>query len=234
MPNFRALLTLILLPALWQLRPARAVETAKVFADIELDSAWQYLNAMRVTSDTRAQAILFDNFLDELAHADRFFAVARTLGLRRSGKATQARKSLVQSKEDLVPFFAYAQVSERAIANEFAVYALAARRYPEIASVFLSVMEEEQKHDKESERLLVEQARDHGLIKKALRRARLQRARELWMRVSQRIGAAMFLLSCGAIYLVFGLLLYWPSKSRLGQTMRPTCGVDANQYTTHA
>lgn len=194
------------LPTKWRLSQQAAAEALNRFAEVEADSAWQYYNAMRFTTEADMTEMLFRNVVDEFGHADAFQRIANRLSNQRFRPTSHGRKALVASAQEIEGFLAFTHESERVIGRQFATYAKASP-LAEVGRVFTSIAQHEVAHHLDAraylECLLASRRRAGWFVL----RAKLSRALDQFERFGEHIGVAVFGIALGAIYLVSGLFL---------------------------
>lgn len=215
----RNAVTRVALPFFWRRSPAHAASTLKQFGETEFDSGWQYLNAMAYTDNVRLRQMLFENVLEEFRHSDYFLGAAHTLATSRLQGVAQARLPLVQASDDLPLFLAYAHQSEKSIHDQFDVFAKSCH-LPAVTDVFNRICGDEAEHEVEARTLLEEIIGSAKSAGKLIRKAKLKRAYEAWMRGSQHIGDFMF-----SIVLTTTFLIYGPLVGRTPRPARPSATV---------
>lgn len=202
------------MPISWRLFKKRPASVMHEFAVTEEDSGWQFAEAMPLLDDPAHRALLFHNALEEHEHAHRFLSIAIKLPGGAEPRPVVARSFLIDDTHDLAEFLAYVYAGELDISKEFNSYAAAIGR-DDVSHLFAEISEEEAGHHSTLKGALLAIAGSEetitGLVKKA-RRRRLWRA---WLKVSKSIGDTFLGLWLVVIYLVFGPLLFWASRSRL-------------------
>ncbi|WP_434628059.1 hypothetical protein [Chromobacterium sp. CV08] len=203
----RKLITAVALPIRWRRDRQHAAETLKAFSEIEFDSAWQYLNAIRYVDQPEIQLMLFGNCLEEMEHSDKFLNAAHKLASARMGGHSLARKELVRKPNDVPYFLAFAHDSERSIATQFKGYARACGKFSDAAAVFNDIAIDEEKHEREARSSLVSAVGSERTARWLIFKVKLSKAYSGWMRVSKKLGDMIFAAWLGVIFLLFGSLL---------------------------
>ena len=97
------------------------------FARIELDSAWQSINALPDVADPAIAAMLFEHAFEELYHYDLFTKLALKKARDLPTQLTISREELLEleggKRRTLVEFLAFLAVGEHEIQQDFRVYA---------------------------------------------------------------------------------------------------------------
>jgi rubrerythrin len=201
----RKLAVRALLPRAWGQDHHRAAVSLKRFGDVEADSAWQYHQALSCSKDTELKRMLFANMLEELDHADRFYGVAHNLSTQRLRTPDEQRLQLIEREDDLAFFLAYTHLSEKEIHGQFDNYAKVCG-IKEVANIFHGIQDDEAGHESEARRFLVQVAGSDSAANGLIRRARLRRFKEAWLRASQSIGQVMFFVILSSVFMLFGAL----------------------------
>jgi hypothetical protein len=184
------------------------------FSATEIDSAWQSLHAMRVTSDPELRARLFRHALDEIRHGNAFAQLARKYSDSHPAAPMPERTALLAApgkREDLCAFYARELVGEAAIRDDLDAYAAAAP-HRDIQSLFLGIKAEEAGHARFAEQSLVQLAPSSWARRTLVARSRAERFYEAWVKFSGRLGNITFSLIGSVTYFVIGLFLYPASK----------------------
>lgn len=214
--SLRNAVTTLVLPLSWSRGRHHAATTLKRFSEVEFDSAWQYLNAMSYVAKPEVQHVLFHNVMEEIEHSETFLDVSHKLAEQRLIGSTRARVPLVKSEVDIPYFLAFAHESERAVCAQFNGYARACSRYAEASAVFETIAIDEEKHEREARNSLTALIGDERRVTWLIRRARLTKLYEAWLRGTRRLGDAVFAVWIVALFFVFGVFLCRYCKTRLG------------------
>lgn len=202
----RAFVVRTVVPSRWSNDPDRAARALKRFGDVEADSAWQYMQAIRECDDRALKRMLFENVLEEFRHADYFHNAAHAMATRRILGLQQRRTVLVDGAGDLPGFLAYAHVCEDAIHSQFDSYASACRQ-PGIVKVFRDISADEASHGSETYEHLTRLVGSTGRARWRTFKARCQRFYEGWMRGTAHLGNVTFFPLLGLIFFLFGPFL---------------------------
>lgn len=213
--RLRSLTTRLLLPLSWRRDDQHVAQTLKRFSDVEFDSAWQYLNAMKHVPQPAVQRLLFENLLEEMEHADAFLALSHGLARQRIAGEQAARVALVDSAEDIPYFLAYAHESERSIALQFDGYARACGRRDAVADVFRSIALDETTHEQNARASLVALIGDEAAARRLHLKVKFARTWQSWTRGSKRIGDVLFALIVGTVFVGAGLLFGGACRRRI-------------------
>jgi rubrerythrin len=202
----RGLLVRTVMPFRWKRDHHHAAQALKRFGDVEADSAWQYLRALRMTDDVELRRMLFENVIEELKHSDLFYGAAHSLAARRIRSIDQARTPLIGDQKGMAGFLAFAHVSEKAIHGQFDSYA-ASCSLPEVAQVFCAISADEAGHESEARAHLERVAGTASVARRAIWAAHAKRGYESWMRLVEPIGGIVFLVLFGILFLLLGPLM---------------------------
>jgi hypothetical protein len=184
------------------------------FSQVEADSGWQLLQVLPQLENARSRAHFFHNALEEEHHAWLFAQLAQRyarfpLPLQRDG-----RLSLYVPGEDLDQFRAYHAVAEKQAYDDFVAYA-AAIRDPRVRDVFERIREDEEGHHEGAIDAWAAAGEARGRVRSLLRRARIRRYYEAWLRGSRRLAALTSGLVLAFLYLAAGPFLAIPCRRRL-------------------
>lgn len=213
--DFRSLVVRTAMPMKWKSDPQHAARALKRFGDVEADSGWQYLQAIRVAADPDLRRMLFENVVEEFKHAGYFHQAAHTLATGRIRSADEPRTLLIKRPEDMCDFLAFAHVSEKAIHSQFDVYA-AACGIPAVSEIFKNISVEESGHESEAHSHLKRAAGSNRAASLAVWKARFKRGVEAWKRLAEPVGGLMFHAIFAVTFLVLGPLLKQREKASLG------------------
>lgn len=192
-----------------------AARALKRFGDVEADSSWQYLQAIRVADDPDLRRMLFENVVEELKHAGYFHQAAHSLATCRIRSADEPRTLLIKLPEDMCDFLAFAHVSEKAIHSQFDVYATSCG-IPAVSEIFKNISVEESGHESEAHSYLKRAAGTNGAARLAVWKAIAKRGIQAWKRLAEPVGGLMFHAIFAVTFLVFGPLLKQRQKAFLG------------------
>lgn len=217
----RALLIRLLLPLVWRLSRRKAVEGLQRFSATELDSAWQSLHAMNAAAEPSLRAKLFAHALEEFGHARLFAQAAKSLSQALPALVVGERRPLLdaaQGSRGLVSFYAYEALAEASVSREFASY-LAAAPYEEARRAFRLALGDEKRHASYTARTLSALA-GADAARLELRRARVRRLYESWLRLGRGLGEALYSLLLSLLYFLAGPFLAGPCRRRLSMGNR--------------
>ena len=211
----RSLIVRTAMPMRWKRDPQHAARALKRFGDVEADSGWQYLQAIRVTTDHELRRMLFENVVEEFKHAGYFHQAAHSLATDRIRSVEEPRTLLINRPEDMCEFLAFAHVSEKAIHSQFNVYASSCG-IPAVSDIFNNISVEEAGHESEAHKHLKRAAGSNGAASLAVWKARSKRGIEAWKRIAEPFGGLMFHVIFAVTFLVFGPLLKQRQKAAPG------------------
>ncbi len=144
-----------MLPVSWAFSKTRVSRSLLRFAEVEADSAWQFLRAMEVLELPHQRAAMFHDALEEMEHAAGFHSLARAYAERPLPLCRDRREALLHTPEDLGEFLAYIYEGEREVYGEFEDYCLAIRR-EDIRAWLQHIREDEAGHQDTALATLVE------------------------------------------------------------------------------
>lgn len=143
-----------LLPLAWSGRPDRICTALNKFADVEADSAWQFLRAFQFVDDVQYRSELFGNALEEVDHSERFRKMASRFSTSFVRKSEARRLQIYDTKVGTTAFMAFHFVGENDVFNDFSTYAAAC---PDtmVAQLFRDIQGDEEEHKELAWRHLV-------------------------------------------------------------------------------
>ncbi len=215
----RNLLTRVLVPLTWRPFSGRMASRLKYFSVMEADSAWQLLHALEQIDDPPTRALVLQHTLEELHHASEFDRVASQYEASHPPKPLLHRDPILDplKGEDAAPaFLAHAHVGEKDVFDQFNSYAAGIGDCP-ARSVFLEAKKDELGHVGLTHKLLLAIVGSPKEADRWIRRARLRRAWESWLRFSRRLGEIPMRVLLTVLY-VLGLLGgAWACRQRLDE-----------------
>jgi hypothetical protein len=208
-----------LTPLVWRFGPGRKIETLQRFSLVEKDSGCQMLRCQRLVADPKLKGYLFQHVLEEFFHAELFAELAKSLAERHLYEKLLPRSELVGDglvdQKKIRDFFAYVHVGEQAVNRDFLVYSSASLE-PKIKSVFRVAGEDEGRHEKDTDDILLELCNnDAGIFFRALWKARLKRWWTLYSSATKGIGALPLGILLSLVYFFTGTLAAPALKRRL-------------------
>ncbi len=208
-----------MLPVSWAFSKTRVSRSLLRFAEVEADSAWQFLRAMEILEEPHQRAAMFHDALEEMEHAAGFHSLARAYAERPLPLCRDRREALLHTPEDLGEFLAYIYEGEREVYGEFEDYCLAIRR-EDIRAWLQHIREDEAGHQDTALATLVEVLGGEDKLKRLIRQIRWRRQKESLVRLSTWIGNLFSGLLLGTIFLVSGPVFWWACRRRLRASLR--------------
>ncbi len=203
-----------LLPLSWKLSPGRVSSSLLRFAEVEADSAWQFLRAMEVLEQPHQRAAMFHDAIEEMEHSAGFYTLARTYASRPLPLCRDRREALLTGPEGLGEFLTYIYEGEREVYEEFEDYTTAAGRQ-DIQDWLTHIREDEEGHQDTALATLIEVLGGEQELARLVRSIRWRRNKESLARLSHRIGNLFSGVLLGSIFLVAGPLFGWACKQRM-------------------
>lgn len=200
----------------WRLVPGRAATKMAEFSHVEAGSGIDGLAAVEETSRTEMRALYFHHALDELKHARMFRERAIELSQARgraqavvedasyiASHGIRGEQSLFQELGEL-EFLAFVWVAESRAAEQFEVYGELLHDNENCRVMFEEIAKDERFHISYALQEL-ERYRREGRgaeVDAAVRRVRLRRWWEAWLRLTHDLGAFMAGLWLSILYFV--------------------------------
>jgi hypothetical protein len=175
----------------------RVSEVIRKFSTTEADSAWQLVYGINRLSHPLQRASLFHQVLEEMEHAERFESLYREITGRRMPAIIQERLPIYRAREELWKLFPYCQLGEASAARQFGDLARTLPGGSPLRTTLEEIVEEESGHVEKAEELTALTGRSVAEVRAELRRIKLRRARESWLRLGRRMvdAAATAILS---------------------------------------
>lgn len=195
----------LLLPLSWRLYPQRRGQVLQRFAVTEADSAWHFLDAMSRVDQPGIRARLFNNAVEEQHHSELFATAARGHALVPPRIPIAERTAIYDASRGLQHFFAFVQVGEQDVYEQFDAYA-AAIGTESVRSIFRHLKQDEEGHMRFAEQRLaaIVAKRDAGAS--LVRAIRLQRLIDSLVRGGRRAADFLLTLLFSAVYFPLGLV----------------------------
>lgn len=196
--------------------PGRTGEMIRNFQATEADGVWHLYRGMRRIEDPRERAIIFGHCLEEESHADAFVAAYRHYGGRAFTPAHFERKPLYTSDEPIWKTFAFVHVGEVDATERFRILS---QELPEgaLRDCLRGVVRDEEGHVDLTYEMLKRLGASEGAIRGEVRRVRLRRLWEQWLRIGKRVVDVLANVLLSVVYFVFGALLAGVARRRLAQ-----------------
>lgn len=200
----------------WRLLPGRAATKMAEFSHVEAGSGIDGLAAVEETTRTEMRPLYFHHALDELKHARMFRERATELsGAQGRAQAVvedasyiashgiRGEQSLFQELGEL-EFLAFVWVAESRAAEQFEVYGQLLRDNQNCRVMFEEIAKDERFHISYAQQELERYRRDGrgAEVDAAVRRVRLRRWWQAWLRLTHDFGAFMAGLWLALLYFV--------------------------------
>ncbi len=192
----------------------RLAEAVRGFQATEADGVWHLHRGLARVRDPRHRAILFAHSLEEEAHAEEFAHTYNQLGDRAMTPATYERSDLYAPDEPTWKLFAYVHVGERDATDRFRLIeqTLDAGLLKRALS---RIVTDEEGHVDLTHRMLVEMGATDRQIRREVRRVRLSRLWEAWLRVGKRVVDRLSTVLLSLSYFVIGPFLFLFARRKL-------------------
>lgn len=148
--NIRHFIIRYIKPAIWKINPARKPYFLQDFSLLELDSAWQSLNAISKVKNKELKVSLFKHSLEEFYHFELFRGLSKKYSTNHLVTPVLKREYLLKDpelQENLVEFLTYLHVGEKEVNSDFYAYALSAKQDVAIQDAFFRIKQDEEHHE---------------------------------------------------------------------------------------
>lgn len=186
------------------------------FQATEADGVWHLYRGMRHIADPRERAIVFGHCLEEESHADAFVGAYKHYGARVFTPAHYERKALYAGDEPVWKTFAFVHVGEVDATERFRILS---QELPPgaLKDCLTNVVSDEEGHVNLTYEMLKRLGATEPAIRAEVRRVRLRRLWEQWLRLGKRVVDNLANLSLSILYFVFGALLCSAARRRLAR-----------------
>ncbi|MCC6646298.1 MAG: hypothetical protein IT374_12090 [Polyangiaceae bacterium] len=193
---------------------ARLAEAVRGFQATEADGVWHLHRGLARVRDPRHRAILFAHSLEEEAHAEEFAYTYNQIGERAMTPATYERSDLYGAAEPTWKLFAYVHVGERDATDRFR---LIQQTLDEslLKRALSRIVSDEEGHVDLTHRMLIEMGATDRQIRGEVRRVRLARLWEAWLRVGKRVVDRLSTVLLSVSYFLIGPFLFLFARRRL-------------------
>jgi len=197
-------------------RNGKMAEAIRGFQATEADGVWHLHRALGRLDDPRQRAILFTHSLEEESHAEEFTLAYAHYGQRPLAPANFERHELYEADQPTWKTFAYVNVGEDDATQRFRLL----RDTVDdglLKESLARVVADEEGHVGLTHALLVRMGATDTEIRSELRRVRLRRLWEAWLRSGRRVidQLATVVLSVG--YFIIGAALHRTARARLSR-----------------
>lgn len=199
----------------WRIK-GKMAEAIRGFQATEADGVWHLHRGMARMKDPKQRAIMFTHSLEEEAHAEAFAHAYSHYGERVLVPANYEREDLYPKSAPAWKIFAFVHVGEEDATERFRCI----RDYLEdgvLKDSLGRVVEDELGHVDLTHRMLERMGATPGQIKSEVRRVRLTRLWEGWLRTGKRVVDNVATLLLSLAYYVAGLFLFRSARGRLAK-----------------
>lgn len=137
-------------PLIWRIDSDRKSYFLQDFSLLELDSAWQSMNAIPKVNSKSLKASLFQHALEEFYHFELFRGLSKRYSSKPLLMPALKREHLLDfpyNSQNLTRFLTYLHVGEKEVNSDFGVYAESASGDKAIKDAFLRIQQDEEKHE---------------------------------------------------------------------------------------
>jgi hypothetical protein len=197
-------------------RDGKMAEAIRGFQATEADGVWHLHRALHRLDDPRQRAILFTHGLEEESHAEEFTLAYAHYGQRPLAPANFERRELYSADEPTWKPVAFVNVGEDDATERFRL--LRDTIDDGLLKESLGrVVADEEGHVGLTHNLLVRMGATDDEIRSELRRVRLQRLWESWLRSGRRVIDRVATVVLSALYFFIGAALHRTARARLSR-----------------
>lgn len=195
-------------------RPGRKLDAIRGFEATEADGVWHLRRAIDAIDDSELKAIVFTHSLEEEAHAEEFNRVFKESSPVGKSAPRYERKVLYGPDEPAWKSFAFVHVGEVDATDRFRRIQSNLDDGP-LRDALKTIVDDEEGHIDLTHDLLLRMGATEPEIKREVRRVRLIRAWEGWLRSGKRITDVLVSFQLSIVYYLFGLLLFFSARRKL-------------------
>jgi rubrerythrin len=197
-------------------RPGRQADAIRGFQATEADGVWHLARGLRRVDDPKQRAILFTHLLEEEAHAEAFSKAYAHYGERPLAPPSYERTDLYGAKEPLWKLLAFVHVGEEDATQRFRLLRDALEEGV-LKQTLERVVSDEEGHVGLTHRMLLKMGAKEPEIRGEVRRVRLKRAWEAWLRSGKRVVDLAASLLLGVAYHLVGPFVGGLARRRLAR-----------------
>lgn len=200
----------------WSAAPGRVGEVIRGFQSTEADGVWHLYRGMSAIPDPEERAIVFGHCLEEESHADAFARVYRHYGDRVFSPTHFERRPLYPDDAPAWKTLAFVHVGEVDATQRLRLLREALPEGP-LKDCLKTVVDDEEGHIDLTHDMLVRMGATESAIRSEVRKVRLLRLWEGWLRVGKRVVDTLANLLLSVVYHVFGLFLHGAARRKLAR-----------------
>ena len=194
--------------------PRRKLEAVRGFQATEADGVWHLHRSYRGLSDPRHRSIVFTHSLEEESHADEFARVYKQASEYGLSPIRYERRSLYDAEAPAWKSFAYVHVGEVDATDRFRSIRENLDEGP-LRDALEKIVDDEEGHIDLTHDILLEMGATPPEIRKEIRRVRLARAWENWLRIGKRMADWLISLQLSIIYYLIGPFVFILARRKL-------------------
>ena len=198
----------------WKLSSAKRLESLRLFASTEDDSAWQLRYAEERLDDPEVRADLFGQILEERRHAELFAQLYNRMSPRPLVWAKYEREPLYERKEDMDKFFVYCLIGERAAVERFVNIRDSLEEGP-IKHTLNEILQDEAGHVHDAAESVESGKLSSAEVKKQIRIIVWTRRWEAWLRMGRHVSSIVSAIILSAVYYVIGAAFVLPIRRKM-------------------
>jgi len=197
----------------WE-KETRRLEAVRGFQATEADGVWHLHRSLVKIDDPHHRAIVFTHSLEEESHAEAFTHVYKQSSERAMQPLRYERTSLYSDAEPGWKSFAYVHVGEVDATERFRMIRRALGEGP-LNAALEKIVSDEEGHIDLTHDILIEMGATEPEIQREVRRVRVARAWQNWLRIGQRVVDGIASLQLGLVYYVVGPFMFSSARRKL-------------------
>lgn len=194
--------------------PGRMLEAIRGFQATEADGVWHLHRSYDSLSDPRHRSIVFTHSLEEESHADEFARVYKQSSNYGLSPIRYERRSLYGRDAPAWKSFAYVHVGEVDATDRFKAIRANLDDGP-LRTALAKIVDDEEGHIDLTHDILLEMGAKPKEIQREMRRVRMARAWENWLRVGKRMADWVISLQLSIIYYLAGPFMFLFARRKL-------------------
>lgn len=192
----------------------RVADAVRGFQATEADGVWHLHRGLQRTTDPRQRAIIFTHSLEEESHAEEFGRVYASYTDRMASPSTYERGDLHPRSAALWKTLAYVHVGEEDATDRFRHLRDVLPEGP-LRESLARIVADESTHVDLTHQMLVDMGARESEIRAEVRKVRLSRLWETWLRAGKRVVDIVATLILSVAYVTIGPFLTIPARRRL-------------------
>jgi hypothetical protein len=196
-------------------KKSNVAEAIRGFQATEVDGVWHLHRGLARLTEPKQRAILFAHSLEEESHAEEFASSYAHYGERPLVPAAYERMDLYPEDAPAWKTFAYVHVGEHDATERFRLIRDALDEKAPLRDSLARIVQDEEGHVDLTHQMLVSMGATEKQIRKEVRRVRLSRLWQNWLRVGKRMVDSVATILLTLTYFVLGPFIAWVAKKKL-------------------